>query len=628
MATLINNAGVQHYANKMVLAENRKVGSKSLPTALADIDNLIDEMKTHFDAEYGSALDMKLNNNENVFSVGTGIDIDKRSEVENSFTDVELSGNSLVNLVSSEIKSMTSTRTSGWHQDRSYKYSDMIKPNTTYTIVCQVLKNTLSTPFGMGGSTKTYNQLNFNTFKNFAPKETGIKISVVQSYDEWDKTQALILFPQFGNRGEEEGLFEIGETIEYRFMIFEGDYSNNPPTDFFQGLKSVGEKEDGNNKLSISSVGKNLLPIPDCFVKDSEDKILINVPSKYDNIARFMNCKKVILSAYVKGENIQPVEGTSYHYGLDISLKGYGSQLSGGSIWISLTKGVLPQSGSFEGWYHTEVTFQNTTTITGLNRVNLFLRNMTGKLSMSNIQLEIVDAPQTKPTHYQPYILDKKEILLNEPLRGIPNGIKDTIEKVNGEWKIVRKVGSIVLNGSEPWKEQVDGSTEEFLDIRCGYPTLLNRNRQNGLCDKFNYITKGSPIGEQEGIQLYTHTTQSQFIASMSKSRFSTVDSFKEYLAQNHTTVLYELATPIIEDISPVTLQCWKNGTISIDEVLPVETTHTVALNKPAQIKRNIEELTALRKRVKKLEEMYDDIALEQAYKLSLINFNFELDNN
>ena len=39
MATLINNAGVQHYANKMVLAENRKVGSKSLPTALADIDN-------------------------------------------------------------------------------------------------------------------------------------------------------------------------------------------------------------------------------------------------------------------------------------------------------------------------------------------------------------------------------------------------------------------------------------------------------------------------------------------------------------------------------------------------------------------------------------------------------------
>ena len=216
---------------------------------------------------------------------------------------------------------------------------------------------------------------------------------------------------------------------------------------------------------------------------------------------------------------------------------------------------------------------------------------------------------------------------MNEPLRGLPNGIKDTIEKINGEWKIVRKVGSIVLNGSEQWKEQVDGSTEEFLDIRCGYLTLLNRNKQNGLCDKFNYITKGSPIGEQEGIQLYTHATQSQFIASMSKSRFSTVDSFKEYLAQNHTTVLYELVTPIIEDISPITLQCWKNGTISIDEVLPVESTHTVALNKSAQIQKNIEELTLLRNRVEALEKQYNNSTLNQAYELELLRLDMQLDN-
>ena len=98
MTTLINKESTQHYANKMVLAENRKVGSKSLPTALSEIDALIDEMKTYFDAEYSSALDMKLENNKNAFNVGTGIDTDKRSEIENSFTDVELSGNSLANI--------------------------------------------------------------------------------------------------------------------------------------------------------------------------------------------------------------------------------------------------------------------------------------------------------------------------------------------------------------------------------------------------------------------------------------------------------------------------------------------------------------------------------------------------
>ena len=135
MATLINNAGVQHYANKMVLAENRKVGSKSLPTALNDIDNLIDEMKTNFDAEYGSALDMKLENNENVFSVGTGTNVDKRSEVENSFTDVELSGNSLINLAD-EWKDVTNATISYYYgSERSICKTSKLKNNTYYTLI-------------------------------------------------------------------------------------------------------------------------------------------------------------------------------------------------------------------------------------------------------------------------------------------------------------------------------------------------------------------------------------------------------------------------------------------------------------------------------------------------------------
>ena len=58
----------------------------------------------------------------------------------------------------------------------------------------------------------------------------------------------------------------------------------------------------------------------------------------------------------------------------------------------------------------------------------------------------------------------------------------------------------------------------------------------------------------------------------------------------------------------------------------PLEYVYSVALNKPAQIKRNIEELTVLRKRVQALEDFYDQIALEQAHQLSLINHSIELD--
>lgn len=54
MAKLIDNNGVQHYATQMLKAENRKVGNKSLPQALVDIDNKLDEMQELFEQEYGS----------------------------------------------------------------------------------------------------------------------------------------------------------------------------------------------------------------------------------------------------------------------------------------------------------------------------------------------------------------------------------------------------------------------------------------------------------------------------------------------------------------------------------------------------------------------------------------------
>ena len=70
---------------------------------------------------------------------------------------------------------------------------------------------------------------------------------------------------------------------------------------------------------------------------------------------------------------------------------------------------------------------------------------MPGSVDMkfTNIQLE-----EISKTPYQPYKEDKKEISLNEPLRGLPNGVRDTIEKVNGEWKIVRRCGQDTLNGN------------------------------------------------------------------------------------------------------------------------------------------------------------------------------------
>ena len=40
---------------------------------------------------------------------------------------------------------------------------------------------------------------------------------------------------------------------------------------------------------------------------------------------------------------------------------------------------------------------------------------------------------------------DNLTVKLREPLRSLPSGVKDTIEKVNGEWKVVRRIGHRII---------------------------------------------------------------------------------------------------------------------------------------------------------------------------------------
>ena len=273
-------------------------------------------------------------------------------------------------------------------------------------------------------------------------------------------------------------------------------------------------------------------------------------------------------------------------------------------------------------------------------------------VEFSEIQLE----ESTTSSEFESYKSDKKEISLNEPLRGLPNGVKDTIEKINGEWKIVRRCGESILNGSEDWSlwscygsEIRDDRDVSGFGVKL--PLAVSTASTKVICD--NFATGGTVYNPNDDSKTnhtyytksreliycyYANAVTTQMLGISIKNSKLKLDSsnwnttialanFKNWLSQNPTKVIYQLDTPIIEDISPVTLQCWKNGTISIDEVLPVETTHTVALNKSAQIQKNIEELTVLRNRVKALEEQYDKTALNQAYEVELLRLDMQLDN-
>ena len=582
MATLINNAGVQHYANKMVLAENRKVGSKSLPTALSDIDNLIDEMKTHFDTEYGSALDMKLNNNENVFSVGTGTNVDKSSEVENSFTDVELSGNSLVAIFNLSYTTTNEVTTSYYHIG-TYEPNLQLKDDVYYTLLPMnpleyvysvALYNKIDGEFGIGGLKTSNKPLLFK-------KNTSIT------------TDILFRIYLHGNNTT------IPAKTTFNFLVLEGDWTNKPIPQYFEGMKSVGEKEDGNHKIEILSRNKNLFdenaPLTRGYLHENDGSLIVdgdgitigNATTDYINI-NYMNSVKIGFE-----------EPQTFRYILYDKNKKF-------------IKGELIRSKPNQN-------------VVEINTKNAFyIRISAGYYNQGRFRGLMIMSNSSEYSNYIEGNSNKKEILLNEPLRGLPNGVKDSIEKINGEWKIVRRCGEIILNGSEDWSKVDYNHNDLCTRIDLTIPT--NSDRSDLVCNNIPVCADDNI--EKENFYIAGHNHKNRFVIILPNSKLSsaTIEGAKEWLSKNNATVIYLLPTPIIEDISPVTLQCWKNGTISIYEILPVETTHTVALNKPAQIKRNIEELTALRKRVQALEYFYDQVALEQAHQLSLINHSIELD--
>ena len=600
MTTLINKESTQHYANKMVLAENRKVGSKSLPTALNEIDALIDEMKTYFDAEYGSALDMKLENNKNVFSVGTGTNIDKRSEVENSFTDVELSGNSLVNITHPLYPMHIKWTHEGTWQSKFIMYADapnintnsahkkvMFNPRdkTTYTIVCNVIKNTSSGNVALHNAEKT--TCMFKTHMHIKPSDVGIlKFVQTADYSGLDMSRKDLVVLRTQSSGVASGEIEIAD-----IMILEGDWTNKPLPQYFEGLKSIGEKEDGNHKISILSCnGGNIISNP-------RYKRGYYVDYRNGNEREEVNYS---CTDYIEIEPNREIRviNTNFNIVFYDSNKNYIKRTLQDFIGSNTNfKTITPSNASY-------VRFSTPNEAIGTE--GCFYGD-----SIRDINTEIR--------------IDKKEISLNEPLRGLPNGTKDTIEKINGEWKIVRRCGIRTVNGSEKWAGNITEQTTDivssyFMDEQSlPYSALLSDKQASLTKNEWNNCSVEGIFKGDGGIGI-----------AIKKSRLSEVSitALKQWIKSNPFEVIFELATPIIEDISPVTLQCWKNGTISIDDVLPVETNHTVALNKSAQIKNNIKELTTLRKRVEDLESFYDKIALEQAYQLDLVNHSYELDYN
>ena len=330
-------------------------------------------------------------------------------------------------------------------------------------------------------------------------------------------------------------------------IVLEGDYSDKPiPTEYFEGMKSVGEQADGNHKVEIISKNKNLCTV-NSYSGKCHNKIETNIPCKKNtNYTLIFKDESDINQAGKRGMTIithktktnKTSHGDIYQYSRDEGGKEYSFKESGYTFntgdccYISLTSNNMYSIPN---------------------------------LIFQEIQLE----EGTQATSYVSHTSNKKELSVQEPLRGLPNGVKDRFVKIDGKWFIKRNCGEYILNEdaltTRGWSD--DGGSNRYI-----FTGRLPNMKSGGYVysDKIPYTNT-----EHNSKYLGIHVSSVLDFGFPEGAETMTLQEKKEilkpYLQNGGLKIVYELADTIYEplDITPE-LVCYDEVThISNDSLIP-----------------------------------------------------------
>lgn len=184
--------------------------------------------------------------------------------------------------------------------------------------------------------------------------------------------------------------------------------------------------------------------------------------------------------------------------------------------------------------------------------------------SISELQLE----KGNTPTNYVQHKSHKTEILLDEPLRSLPNGVCD---EIIGN-KLIRRIGKFTIDGTQMlnvWSNSTGDTVNGYLYYH--YFNNLTNVKDYGCV--FNAIlpsNKGGHTATVEGLRITAYVA---FSIHKNKLGIEDVNDYienekivKQWFTNNPTEVLYELEEPIIEELpNGISLQGFDDTTMYIE---------------------------------------------------------------
>jgi len=166
-------------------------------------------------------------------------------------------------------------------------------------------------------------------------------------------------------------------------------------------------------------------------------------------------------------------------------------------------------------------------------------------------------------------------IILNEPLRSLPNGVEDKLYIKNNKLYIDRYVGNVVFNGDEDWVFETSTITPTNRSVVRKY--FVSTNNNAWLSNRFIMDTEETPFdGNILTIRsdvIYLSTKDEITGISSTDDDATKLSKIKTYLSTHNAEVDYELATPITEEVGEIEIPSTFKGVNHItttDEPEPV----------------------------------------------------------
>lgn len=175
----------------------------------------------------------------------------------------------------------------------------------------------------------------------------------------------------------------------------------------------------------------------------------------------------------------------------------------------------------------------------------------------------------TQSTTYEPY----QENILNIDLQGnelcsLPNNVKDELVIENGRAKIIKRVGKVVLDGSENWVTIDNKNTgDTFYSATNVIDNLRKGTALNLYCDKFKNISNLWDNNNVVGTQMFNLGNALRFRILKTELNEVTINGWKSWLSTHNTIVYYVLATPVEINLGEVETLSTFNGVnnVSLD---------------------------------------------------------------